>query len=199
MSIEYKDRHLIEGMPFDKYIDLRAASFSGIRYGRFTGEQTEKMKMGTMVDAILTEKPDSIDMFAPNYPIAKAIAASIREVIPVDSMMSQVVGTANACLQCEDGVFSMPVKGRLDFLIPGRAVIDLKVSHERDIDRAINYFRYPDQLWHYAKLVKVDKAYLVVYKVRDKQVIVRSMDVSEDSEFWKEAIVSQGEYSMTVS
>ena len=193
--ITYSNIQRHDHLPFDQYLQLNGYSHSFLK-SNIGGvskhfEQTDKVRVGHLVDAILTE-PAKADMSSPLYPQCKKIAAKVMEMFgdAINLCSKQANFTANMNM----GDFSMPVKGRLDLLLEGFAVIDLKVTSEKDIDALIQFMGYENQLWHYAKMAKVIKAYLLFYSIPRKEVIVRAVDVSSDhNEFWLNKIIDFGQ------
>lgn len=154
---------------------------------------TDKIKVGKLVDAILTE-PESIDkydMLDSLYPIAKEIAFKIKSQFGelIKHFESQISFTADVEYQG----FTMPTKGRMDYLLKDISVIDLKVTFVKDVKALIDFMRYDNQLWHYAKAMNVQQAYLLIYSVPLKKAQLIQIDVSSDyNEFWADKTLKFG-------
>lgn len=184
-----------DNIEFEDYLKLDGYSHSFLK-SNVQGaakyfEQTDKVRIGHIVDAILTE-PGKVDMSSPLYPACKVIAAELMRLFGdvFDACLKQISYTARMHM----GDLSMKVTGRLDLLLEGFAVIDLKITHEKDIDALIQFMGYENQVWHYAKMAKVSKAYLIFYCVPLKKVVVKAIDVSSDTnEFWLNKIIDFGE------
>ena len=80
--IEYKNIQQFQNVAFDKYLSMPGYSQSflkrevnGVNPGM---EVTDNMKLGSMVDAILTE-PDKVDISSPFYEPGKSIASEINK------------------------------------------------------------------------------------------------------------------------
>lgn len=192
--IVYKDIVRYDNQGFDDYLKLEGYSHSFLKRN-INGVQeaitiTENIRIGSLVDKILTE-PESADMTDELYPYCKIIAFELKKFFgrSLTVLQSQVSYTAT----CEYGGFELRVKGRLDFLLEAIAVIDIKVTKSKQIDQLIEFMGYKNQLWHYCKMANVTKAYLVIYSIPLKQVIIKSVDVSESvNNFWANKIIDFG-------
>ena len=160
--IEYSNITRYDNIEFEQYLKLQGYSHSFLKsniqgVSKYFNE-TDKVRVGKIVDAILTE-PAKADMSHELYPMCKAIAAEIRKLFGdvIDVCEKQVSYTANISI---NGL-TMPVKGRLDFLFPKFAVLDLKITHEKNIDNLVQFMGYENQLWHYCKMAQVKKAFLI--------------------------------------
>lgn len=152
-------------------------------------EETTNMRMGSQVDAILTDTRHA-NMADPVYPHAKAIASDIQRMFGdmLGMMEKQVSYTAELEMQG----FVLPVKGRLDYLLPGHFVLDLKVTRSKDVDAIIRYMNYLNQVWVYAGMAGVTKAYLLMYSVPLKHIELRQIDVTGDNAWWADKIRTFG-------
>jgi hypothetical protein len=192
--IQYTDIVRYDNLSFEDYLKLNGHSHSFLKANiqgvRKFIDVTDNMRVGSMVDAILTE-PAKADMSSELYPHCKAIAFELKKMFG-DVMMAckkQISYTANATF---NGL-SIPTTGRLDFLLENAAVIDLKITQSKDVDALIKYMGYENQVWHYSKMAKVSKAYLIMYSVPLKKVIVKFIDASSDmNEFWVNKIIDFG-------
>lgn len=152
---------------------------------------TEKVKIGSLVDAFLTE-PDLVDINDKNYLKAKKIASCIKNNFGhlIKRFENQVCYSA----EIEYQGLILPTIGKLDWLLPEHAVIDLKFTKEKSLTGVINHFGYNNQLWHYSRLAVVRKAYIIAYSdaIVDCLPII-NIDVREDeNEFWKNAVLKYG-------
>jgi hypothetical protein len=184
----------IEGIPFQEYLQLPGYSHSFLKR-EVNGvapdlETTDNMRLGSLVDAILTE-PEKADMSSHLYEAARAIAYEVKTkfAAALKLFLKQLSFTADM----EMSGFIMPVKGRLDFLLPGHAVIDLKVTKMKDIPALIEHMGYKNQLWHYCQMAQVKVAYLMIYCVPTKKVYLIKLDCSSNTNFfWEEKILKFG-------
>ncbi len=191
--ITYSNIVRYNDVDFKSYLGSPGYSYSFIKkekYGvKFEFKETDKMLLGILVDKILMS-PKEADMTSPFYDMAKNIAAKISTDFPYLTHFDKQV-CFSAVATC--GEFSMPVKGRLDYLLKGAMVIDLKVTHSKNVNAIIRHFEYNDQLWSYAKLAQVPKGYLMIYSVPLKTTTIVEIDVSMDySNFWGQAIQTFG-------
>lgn len=192
--IQYTDIVRYDNLSFEDYLKLQGYSHSFLKANiqgvRKFIDVTDNMRVGSMVDAILTE-PAKADMTSELYPHCKVIAFELKKMFG-DVMLAckkQISYTATASF---NGL-SIPTTGRLDFLLEGVAVIDLKITQSKDVDALIKYMGYENQVWHYSKMAKVSKAYLIMYSVPLKKVIVKFIDTSSDiNGFWLNKIVDFG-------
>lgn len=178
---------------FKEYLDTPGYSYSFLK-GEQWGIQkevplTDKIRLGSLVDSILTE-PEKVDMLSPLYPIARNIAAEIRLRFPYVIHFSKQVSFSGIATYEN---FTMPVRGRLDYLFEKNAVIDLKVTQVKNIPALIAFMGYENQMWNYCKLAQVDKAYLIIYSVPLKKAIVHYVDCSRNmNDFWAQKVLKFG-------
>lgn len=191
--ITYHDIIRHDDRDFHAYLATPGYSYTYIKkekYGiKFEFKETDKMIIGTLVDKILMA-PHEADMKSQFYNIAKDIADKISKQFPyLNQFDKQVCFSGSASYQG----FHLPVKGRLDYYLSGAMVIDLKVTHSKNINNIIRHFEYNDQIWNYAKLGQVQKGYLMIYSVPLKTATVVEIDVTSDySNFWANAITTFG-------
>jgi len=97
---------------------------------------TDKVMIGKIVDHILTFS-GNIYYEHPQYKKASIIAAFLKQhfasILP--QLKTQVAFTGVAQYQS----FQMPIKGILDYLLPKFAVIDLKITAEKNVDKLIEF------------------------------------------------------------
>lgn len=186
-----------DNIPFEDYLKLPGYSTSFLKR-EVNGVlpdfvSSDKVRVGSLVDSILTSPKDA-DMSSPLYKEAKAIAFQLREVFGdmLGNMVPQVSYTGSASLQTEGGVFTMPIKGRLDLLLPKLAVIDLKVTYATNIPALIDFMKYEKQMWLYCNLSGVKKAYLLIYCVPKKTCTCHYVSCEGDSEWWEERVLRFG-------
>jgi hypothetical protein len=197
--ISYTNIKSYEGISFEDYLKLKGYSHSFLKSNLNGVKQyfntTDKVRLGSLVDNILTE-PSKADMTSSLYPAAKAIAFQIKQLFGDLILSAQKQMSYTATMHMAG--FNMDVTGRLDFLLPNFAVVDLKITNEKNVDGIIEYMGYNNQLWHYSKMARVTKAFLLFYVVPLKQVVVRSVDVTSDENgFWANKIIDFGSTSQT--
>jgi hypothetical protein len=176
-------------MPFDEYLKLPGYSFSFLKRERsgFAEDMapTAKIEVGKLVDAILCE-PATVRMDHPLYPIAKAIAFILQQQFgPLLARMRKQ--TSYTCLFTANG-WSMPFRGRPDFELPVRAIVDLKITSEKKILPLIEYMQYWDQQYGYAKAAGVPKRYILIYSRPNKEAILLAQPMTDHNDWWAERI-----------
>ncbi len=194
--ITYSNIQRHDNLPFEEYLKLGGYSHSFLKRERMGMvedlKMTDNIMIGKLVDAILTE-PKNAEMSNELYPVAKLIAYEIQKTFGglIVRFQKQVSFTADVTYRA----FTMPTTGRLDYLLPGHAVIDLKVTKSKHaaVPGLVDYMGYKNQLWHYAKMAKVNKSYLMIHSIPSKSTILYAYDCSLDmNDFWAEKIITFG-------
>jgi hypothetical protein len=194
--ITYSDIKRYDNVEFGNYLSKPGYSHSYLKRevnGILPGlDITENISLGKMVDTIITE-PHNVniqdELYEPGKSIVEQIRATFGDLIKRFEMQVSYVGVAN--YNC----WAMRVKGRLDFLLPGHAVIDLKITKtkSKQIPALIDYMGYKNQLWHYCRLAGVTKGYLMIYCQPERKTYLYVVDVSEPvNAFWAEKIEKFG-------
>ncbi len=192
--LTYKNIQRHDDKPFEEYLKLKGFSHSWLKHQK-NGVcppmyVTDNMKTGSLVDAILTE-PAKVDMSSPFYPACKDIAFRIKENFGdmIKVFQKQISYTA----EIEYKEWVMKTTGRLDFLLPKYAVVDLKCTMSKDVTALIKFMGYENQVWHYCKMAGVDKAYLMVYSIPLKKTEIFYYDCSSDyNKFWADKVMDFG-------
>ena len=193
--ITYTDIKRYDNVEFGKYLSMPGASQSYLKReinGLLPGmDVTENMRLGSMVDAIITE-PHKVNIEDALYEPGKSIASQIKATFGtmIERFEKQISYTGMATYNG----WGMVVKGRLDFLLPSLAVIDLKITKTKakQIPALIEYMGYKHQLYHYCKFAGVTKAYLMIYCQPEKKTFLFNIDVTGHNEFWAEKIQKFG-------
>jgi hypothetical protein len=196
--IEYSNITQYNNIDFADYLKLDGFSHSFLKHAK-NGiasdiEVTEKMRIGSMVDAILTE-PLKANMADPIYPYCKDIAFNIKEKFGslITHFQKQISYTCTVSYDAGTAKFFIYSKGRLDFLLPGHAVIDLKITDSKDVPALIEFMGYINQGWHYCKMAGVKKFYLMVYCIPKKKTFLYEYDCSSDENtFWGNKVLEYG-------
>ena len=192
--ITYSNISIIEKIDFNDYLKFKGYSHSFLKSENFGIAKdftvTDKVIVGKLVDGILTE-PSTVDMLDSLYPIAKNIAFEIKPTF--ENIIKQFKSQISFVCDIEYEGFIMPTKGRLDYLLEGIAVIDLKVTFAKDVKALIEFMKYENQLWHYCKAMNVKTAYLLIYSVPLRKTQLISIDVDKPyNEFWAEKTLKFG-------
>lgn len=192
--IQYTNIHRYDNLDFEEYLRLPSYSHSFLKAEKNGSmpefKVTDKVILGKMVDAILSDV-GPIEMLHPLYPIARAVALKIKSSFGnfIDRFEKQVSYTADLI---HNG-YVMPSKVRLDFLLPGHASIELKVTHERDIRALIVHMGYKNQTWHQCRMAGVDKQFILIYSMLLKKAELINVGTLEPSnEFWENKILKFG-------
>lgn len=194
--ITYKNIRRYDNIEFGEYLKFDGFSNSFLK-SEVNGvnpylEMTDNIRTGSLVDAILTDN-GKVDMNNPLFENALRISKAITDKFGslIKAFETQISYTAEA----NYNGFVMPVKGRLDYLLPDIAVIDLKVTQSKNIKELIKFMQYDNQVWHYSKMANVDKAYLMIHSVPLKKTEIVSIDVSSDyNSFYAEKIEKFGKF-----
>lgn len=188
---EYKD------LPFERYIALKGFSHSFLKM-ETNGVKPElvvsdKMRLGTLVDAFLTQ-PEAVDFNDPQFMRGRKIAMRIQERF--GDLIKHFEPQISYSAIMEFKGLSMPVCGRLDWLLRGHADIDLKVTGaktDRQFRQLINVMGYDNQQWHYARMAGVKKAYILPYSTEANECLdIVEVPVDETNDFWEEKILKFG-------
>lgn len=193
--ISYTNIQRHDNIHFQDYLKFEGYSHSFLKHEQ-NGEKaeidvTKQMMLGSMVDAILTDSPDKVDMSSELYVPGRNIALEIKNQFGdmIKGFDKQVSYTADV----EFKGFKMRTTGRLDFLLPKIAVIDLKVTGAKDVQSLIRFMGYGNQVWHYCKYAGVKKAYIMIYSIPLKKTEIISIDCSQPvNEFWAGKILKLG-------
>lgn len=191
--IEYKNIKRFDNLSFEDYMKLPGYSYSFLRSER-NGiapdiEVTNKMRLGSLVDGILTS-PETVNMSDDLYSNAKTIASEIKLAFGscLIFFKTQVSYTGEA--QFKD--YKIITKGRLDFLLEKHALIDLKITESKGIKALVDYMSYRNQIWHYCKLSNVKKAYLIIHSIPLKKSQIIEVSISDYNDFWASKILKFG-------
>lgn len=195
--ITFKDTVLMPDLAAEEYFSMKCYSNSFLKQevGGVAPEfhASDKVKLGSMVDAILTDV-NEVDLTSKFYRPGKEIAQFIASEFGYELwsiLQSQLAFTTTMC----HAGLEIPFKGRLDKFGLGR-VWDLKITHVRikQIPELIKHLGYFNQQWGYSKGVKADKnAALIFYSVPDRKVHYEFVDISSDSNtFFENAILKFG-------
>jgi hypothetical protein len=125
---------LLKDLSFEEYLALPGFSYSFLKNEGKPIQTTDKMRLGTCVHSYLLTPADYKHE---NARIVRPVAAKLKQTLGVliKYLIPELGITANFC---HEG-FTMPYKGRLDLCIPGRLVVDIKISTE-DVRKTIEFF-----------------------------------------------------------
>lgn len=195
--IQFFNQVFHENLPVEDYFKLPGFSHSFVKYQQ-NGvvpykELTDKMRLGSMVDRILTE-PDLIYYHDPLFQRARNIAIELQENYKsvFGSFKSQQSYSGTMCYQD----FKLNVCGRVDWKLPVYAVIDLKCTSaktDKEFRTLIEFMGYKNQLFNYAGLAQVPKAYILPYSTAMNRCLsIVEVPVGGNNIFWQDAIFKFG-------
>jgi hypothetical protein len=192
--ITFSNVQTYKDLPFDQYLQLPGYSHSWLKSERnghampFT--PSAKVYFGSLVDDLLTD-PSSADVSHPDFNEALEAANNIRNFCGqhfFDAAEKQISFTATM----HWGQFSMPVKGRIDFM--STYIFDVKVTNEPEekLNDLIYFMGYPNQMFLYAKALGFNKAVLVFYIRRKKKVVLKPINLLDSNKFFENKIIKFG-------
>jgi len=188
--IQFTNKKRYDNLPFDEYLKVGGYSYSFLKR-EYAGSvpafnSTSKVELGKLVDAILTQ-PDDIDIYSPQLKTAEKIATVLTDNFPVNQFEAQVSMTCDM----EYIGLKMPFRGRLDWGLKDIAVIDLKVTAEKNLRQVINHMGYDNQLFGYCGAYGVKLGYILIYSSTSSQYDLIQMPLNGE-QFWKEKILKFG-------
>ena len=188
--ITYTQTQRHENIPFEQYLKLGGYSHSFLK-GQKNGispyfNVTDKVRLGSLVDALLTQD-DRFDFSDKQANDAMKISRQIKDTF--GGMIALFKPQISYTSTITDGTFSLPVTGRLDWELPKQCVIDLKVTgakSDKEFAAYIEHMGYKNQLWHYAKMAGLKRAYILPYSsVARKCLSIVNVEVGDRNEFWE--------------
>ncbi len=185
---EYKD------LPFEQYVKLKGLSHSFLKREKSGIAEhvvvNEKMRLGSMVDAFLTQ-PDEIDFNSPLFSAGREIAITIKHQF--GSVIKHLEPQISYTGTLEFNGFKIESQGRLDWLLRGHAVIDLKVTEATDLKPLIKFMGYDNQMWHYTGFAGVPTSYILAYSTKLKKCLpLIEIPRTQRNEFWEQKILKHG-------
>lgn len=186
----------ITGLGFQDYLMLPQYSHSYLKNERSGFIQsptvTAKMRLGSLVDGLLTD--GEVNMADPLYPVAKNIALKLKAEFgwAIGRLHKQVSYTGIMRYNAGKAIFELPVKTRPDFEESKRFIIDLKVTDEVDVDAVINFLGYKNQMFGYGKMAECPVAFLLMYRRKMRDAVLRKVPIGDTNLFWQEKIIKFG-------
>lgn len=188
--INFTNKKRYDNVPFDEYLKVGGYSYSFLKRevqgSAPVFNSTPKVELGKLVDAILTQ-PDDIDIYSPLLKTAEKIANVLASNFDIDKFESQVSLTCDM----EYNGLKMPFRGRLDWGLKDIAVIDLKVTAEKNLRAVINHMGYDNQLFGYCGAYGVKLGYILIYSSTTNKYDLIQMPLNGE-QFWKEKILKFG-------
>lgn len=180
--ITFTDCKSHECSAFQAYLAMPGYSHSFLKYN-VNGvmphiEATDKMRFGSLVDAIMTKQ--RADIAHPAYGSAKIVAAYLLDKFPyLLHCKKQVPCTGIA----HYGVLQMPMRTLIDFVLPNVATIELKMTDAKNVEALVDHMQYDNQVFIERSLAQVPKGYLLVYSTTTKKVWFRERSC-DNSPMW---------------
>ncbi len=190
--INFTNKKRYNNVPFDEYLKVGGYSYSFLKREQQGSVapfiSTKKVELGKLVDAILTQ-PDDIDIYSPLLKIAEQISNCLLDNFgdSIKHFESQVSLTCDM----EYSGLKMPFRGRLDWGLKDVAVIDLKVTAEKNLRNVINHMGYDNQLFGYCGAYSVKLGYILIYSSTTNKYDLIQMPLNGE-QFWKEKILKFG-------
>lgn len=190
--INFSNRRQSKGIEFGEYLKLPGFSYSYLKseVAGTTPEfiSSEKVELGKLVDAILTQ-PDEIDIYSPLLKRAEKIAEALKDNF--GEYIKQFESQVTLSCDMEFNGISMPFRGRLDWGLKNIAVIDLKVTASKDLHGVIKHMGYDRQLQGYCGAYGVKLGYVLIFSSTTFKYDLVRMPLQSD-DFWAEKIMKFG-------
>lgn len=184
-----RNRTILRTCPFEEYLLLPGWSHSKIKNdGKPFTSPSKKMQIGTKVHQYLLEPHLYMH---DDEEIVKPIAQKIRSFI--GPLWKHLEPELAVQAEFEHDGFILPYHGRGDLVIPGRLVIDIKVT-EQPISKGIEYFGYDNAISGYCRGFDAPVGLIVTgnpSKKRLGEVFIYNVPIKDD--WWEYQIVQKGE------
>lgn len=171
-----------EGIPFEEYLRMPGYSYSSVKNeGVAFAAPTARMNLGTDVhNYILTPA----EYKHKNIEIVKPLALATKQVL--GPLLKYLKPELAITADFEHEGFTMPYKGRVDLSVPGRLVIDLKVTEKLNL----TYFGYPDQLSGYCLGLFARTSIIITINPKTKKTQVHNIPIN--LAWWAEQVKKRG-------
>lgn len=182
--MQITDRTFYSRLDMPEYLQLPGLSYSGIKNNGQAIETTAAMGLGTLVHQYLGE-PAKYDH---SNPLIKKLAVEAKKAIGVlwKYAETEVAVTANFH---HEGL-TMPYKGRSDFMIPKKMIIDYKIIKGKSVKDTIGFFGYTEQLSGYAKGLDCPLAFIIA--INSKTLNTEIINMPIQTEWWDKQILKYG-------
>lgn len=162
---------------WEDYLKLPGKSFSGLKNAGAEIPESEGIRIGRLVHSyLLKPKEYTWEMADVVVPIARELMSFIKPELML--MMRMECGVT--CNFVHEGL-SMLYKGLLDAHIPKVLLVDFKVLGS-DLDNAIKFFRYDEQVRGYALPIEVDTRMIISFNKKTR--MVQSKCITYDPRWW---------------
>jgi hypothetical protein len=173
-----------ENMSFEDYLALPGYSYSGLKHGGAHIEETPKMRLGTAVHNYLLTPKYVTEINERVRQMAVALKTTLGGSL-LKHLKAELVVTADFV---HEG-FVLKYKGRIDLCVPGKMVIDLKVT-DLQIIKAIEHFGYDRQISGYCLGTSSPLGFLLSVKPMNNSTNVSRVAVS--SQWWEQKTLQYG-------
>ena len=172
-------------LTFDEYEKLHGLSYSKLKSYDRPVLNTPAMQFGTKVHQYLLE-PHLFEHDG-QLTLIKFCAKKVREVLgDLWQHLSTEVSVQSDFVN--DGFF-LPYKGRIDMLVKGRIIVDLKVSRHQ-LSKTITHFGYDNQLNGYMLATGIRRA--VIIRVCPDSYVTEMKVIPFNNDFWQTAVLKFG-------
>ncbi len=201
--LKYTNIQRFDNMPFENYLHLSSAEDKFYSHSFLKSEiagqaplfiASAKVKLGAMVDAILTS-PDTVDPSKPEFKQACKIASAIK--LSFKGILNQFEPQVSFSGQITFKGLVLNTCGRLDWLLPKIAPIDLKVTEaktDKEFKKIIDFMGYDNQMFNYCGLSETKQAFILPYSTKANACLsVVKMEYSTSAnEFWEKSVLKFG-------
>lgn len=186
--MQVTNQRLIRDLSEQEYFALPGFSFSTLKNKGRVIETTEKMTLGKDIHSLLLT-PETFSHENKNRAKIRACAIAVKSVLGplIDQLEKEIVVTADFEI---DG-YTMPYKGRIDLCIPGRVVIDVKITDGK-LEDLVKYFLYDEQLTGYSRAIKARTAILIGCSPKRKYETRLVAINIENINWWRNQILING-------
>lgn len=172
-------------LTFEEYEKLHGLSYSKMKSYDKPVLNTPSMNFGQKVHQYLLEP--HIFEHEGDLKVIKFCAAKVKEVIgDLWQHLSTEVSVQSDFVN--DGFF-LPYKGRIDMLVKGRIIVDLKVS-KHQLSKTITHFGYDNQLNGYMLATGIRRA--VIIRICPDSYISEIKIIPFNNAFWQTAVLKFG-------
>ena len=199
--IIYRNIQRITGLEFESYLERPGHSHSSLKQHAYKDFiVTDKVRVGKIVDDILTNKGANCDITHKLYPAARDIADTMTRELGIATLALLTFQVSYVC-EVEFEGLRMTIKGRPDAELGKIAVIDFKVNNScknvEDCRKLIEFMGYDNQLYNYGRMGNKKHHYIFIYSTIARRTfflkrLVKEEDVIMADNWWAEKILENG-------
>lgn len=172
-------------LTFDEYEKLHGLSYSKLKSYDRPVLNTPAMQFGTKVHQYLLE-PKLFDHDG-QLQLIKFCAAKVKDVI--GDLWQHLSTEVSVQSDFVNEGFFLPYKGRIDMMVEGRIIVDLKVSRHQ-LSKTITHFGYDNQLNGYMLSTGIKRA--VIIRVCPDGFVTEMKVIPFNNAFWQTAVLKFG-------